>query len=59
MEKQQWENHREGHPQGELLVDRNVGKGVEEKEARYGDADRGGVVDVDGADEVALFALEF
>lgn len=58
VEKQQGKDYREGYPKSELLVDRDVGESVEEEESRDGDADRGGVVDVDGADEVALFAFE-
>ena len=49
----------EGHPQGELLIDRHCGEGVEEKVAGYGDGDGGGVIDVHRADEVTLLALEF
>ena len=55
----QRKNHREGHPQGELLIDRHCGEGVEEKVAGHGDGDGGGVIDVHGADEVTLLALEF
>jgi len=58
VEEEQRENYREGHPQGELLVDGHAGEGVEEKEAGHSDGHRGGIVDVDGADKVALLALE-
>ena len=36
-----------------------LGEGVKEKEAGNRDGYGGGVVDVDGADEIALFAFEF
>ena len=55
----QRKNHREGHPEGELLIDRQGGESVEEKVAGHGDGDGGGVIDVHGADEVTLLALEF
>jgi len=58
MEKKQRKDYREGYPQGELLVDVDTGAGVEEEEAGDGDGDGGGVVDVNRANEVTLFALE-
>lgn len=56
--KNQGENNRKGHPEGELLVDRHGGEGVEEQEAGHGDGDGGGIIDIHRADEVTLLALE-
>ena len=58
MKEKQRKNHRKGHPQGELLIDRHAGERVEEKVSRHGYADGGAVVDVHSADKVALLTLE-
>ena len=58
MEKKQREHDGKGHPDGELLVNRHRGKGIEQKESGHGDGDGGGVVDVNRADEVTLLTLE-
>ena len=58
MEKKRWEDDRKGHPDGELLVNRHRGERIEQKEPGHGDRDRGGVIDVNRADEVTLLALE-
>ncbi len=59
MEKKQRENDGKRHPDGELLVNRNRGERVEQKEPGHGDGDGGRVIDVDRADEVTLLTLEF
>jgi hypothetical protein len=58
MEKQQRKDHRKRDPQGELLMNRQRGKGIQEKETRHRDPHGGRVIDIDGADEVALLFLE-
>ena len=58
MEKKQREDDGKGHPDGELLVNRHRGEGIEQKESGHGDGDGGGVIDVDRADEVTLLTLE-
>ena len=58
MEKKQREHDGKGHPDGELLVNRHRGEGIEQKESGHGDGDGGGVIDVDRADEVTLLTLE-
>ena len=59
MEKQQRKNHRKGHPDGELLLNRHRGEHVQQKETGHGDGDGGGVIDVNRAHEITLFTLEF
>ena len=59
MEKKQREDDRKGHPDGELLMDRHRGERIEQKKPGHGDADCGGVIDVDRADEITLLTLEF
>lgn len=58
MEKQQRKDDCKWDPQGELLMNRQRGEGIQEKKA--GNRDRHGcrVIDIDGADEVALLSLE-
>jgi hypothetical protein len=51
-------NHREQQPEGALLIDRDFGEGVEEKEAGHGDGEDGGVVDIDAARRFAIKMLE-
>jgi len=58
VKEEQRKNDCEGNPESELLVDRHAGESVEEKEAGHGDGHGGGVVDVDGADEVALLPFK-
>ena len=58
MEKKQRKDDRKGHPDGELLVNRHRGEGIEQKEPGHGDGDGGRVIDVDRSDEVTLPALE-
>ena len=57
MKKQQWENHCERHPEGELLVDCQAREDVQEQISRNCDRHRRGIVDVHRADEVALLAF--
>lgn len=59
MEKKQREHDRKGQPDRELLVNRDRGERIEQKEPGHGDGDGGGVIDVDRADEITLLALEF
>ena len=59
VEKKQREEDGKRHPKSELLIDRHAGERVEEKVSRHGYGDGGAVVDVHGADKVALLALEF
>ena len=57
MKKQQWENHCERHPEGELLVDGQAREDIQEQISRNCDRHRRGIVDVHRADEVALLAF--
>ena len=59
MEKQQRKNHRKRHPHRELLLNRRRGERIEQKKPGHGDGDGGGVIDVNRADEITLFPLEF
>ena len=58
VEKQQREDDRKRDPQGELLVDRQGSKDVQEKKAGNRDRHGGRVIDINRADEVALLFLE-
>ena len=58
VKEKQRKKNREGKPQGKLLLDRHGGEKVEKKEAGHGDSNGGGVVDVNGPDEVALLPFE-
>ncbi len=58
VKKEQRKNDCEGNPESELLVDRHAGERVEEKKAGHGDGNGGRVIDVDGADKVALLPFK-
>lgn len=58
VKKQQRKDDRKWDPECELLVDRQRGKGIQEKKAGNGDGHGGGVIDIDGADKVTLLSLK-
>ena len=58
VEKEQRENNREGDPNPQLLVEGQVGEDAQEKKTRDCDQHRGGVIDVDCADKIALLPFE-
>ena len=59
VKEQQWKDNRKRYPKGKLLVDRDVRESVKNEETWHRDQYRGRIIDVDGADEIALLALEF
>jgi hypothetical protein len=59
VKKQQWKDNRKRYPEGELLVDRDVRESVKDEKTRHRDQYRGRIIDIDGAHEIALLALEF
>ena len=58
VEKQQWKDHRERDPDGELLLNRYVGKGIQNEKAGNRDGYGRCIVDINGAHEIALLAFE-
>jgi hypothetical protein len=58
VEKQERKNHGEWNPEGELLVNRHIRKSIQEEKTGNRDCHSGGVIDVNGAHEIALFAFE-
>ena len=58
VKEDQRKYHCKRHPDSELLVDRDADEGVQKKKSGHCDGHGGGVIDVNGADEIALFALE-
>ena len=57
MKKHQRENHRERHPEGELLVDGQAREDIQEQIPGNCDRHGRGIIDVHRADEVALLAF--
>jgi len=58
MEEYNREKDRKRHPDFELLCDVEAGVGIEQKKARDRNEHGGGIIDVNGTDEIARFALE-
>ena len=58
VEKQQREDHRERDPDGELLVNRHAGKGIQNEKARHRNGDSGCVIDINCAYEIALLTFK-
>jgi hypothetical protein len=58
-EEEQGETDSEGGPEGELLGERKGDNTVEPHETRHHDNGGGSVINIDGADKISLFALEF
>ena len=58
VEKKQGENDGKRYPDGELLINRNVRESIENKKTRHRDHHSCCIVDVDGADEIALLPFE-
>ena len=59
VKKQQRENNRKRDPQSELMIDRHPDECIQKEKTRNRDQHRSGIIDIDGADEITLLALEF
>ncbi len=59
VKKEQWKDNGKRYPEDKLLVDRDVRERVQNEKTRHCDQDRSRVIDVDGAHEITLLALEF
>jgi len=58
VKKQERKDHSKWNPESELLVNRHVGESIQKKKAGNRDGYGGCVVDINGADEIALLSFE-
>jgi hypothetical protein len=58
VEKQEWKDHRKRDPESELLVNRHIRKGIQNKKARHRDRNGGRVIDINRAHEITLLAFK-
>ena len=58
VKKQERKDHSKWNPESELLVNRHVGESIQKKKAGNRDRYGGCVVDINGADEIALLSFE-
>jgi hypothetical protein len=58
VKKQERKDHSKWNPESELLVNRHIRQGIQNEKARNRDGYGGCVVDINGADEIALLSFE-
>ena len=58
VEKQEGKDYRKGNPDGELLVNRYVGEGIQKKKAGNCDSYSCGIININGAHKITLLAFE-